>query len=145
MYYFAYGSNLNEPWFTRLTNGIAKPIGKAKLSGYKLAFRRYLDIDHADGSIEVGVWEIPSTLSIKDKMAVLAKIDAYEGYPELYNRYKVKATLENGQEIEGIIYEMVNEQKRLLDGVKPSESYVLTCKDGYDFFKIKYNQMLEAL
>jgi hypothetical protein len=93
----------------------------------------------------VGVWEIPSTLSIKDKMAVLAKIDAYEGYPELYNRYKVKAVLENGQEIEGIIYEMVDEQKRLLDGVKPSESYILTCKNGYDFFNIKYNQMLEAL
>ena len=78
--YFAYGSNLNLDQMARRCPD-AEPVGRVRLDGYRLAFRRtgggYLTIlpdkgNHVDGLL----WKV----SAQDEQA----LNHYEGFPHFY-------------------------------------------------------------
>lgn len=78
MRYFAYGSNLNKKHMKWRCMD-AKDLGVYTLEGYQLTFRYYADIIPVEGnSVIGGLWEITP----EDE----AKLDKYEGYPELYKK-----------------------------------------------------------
>ncbi len=83
--YFAYGSNLNLDQMARRCPD-AEPVGRVRLDGYRLAFRRtgggYLTIlpdkgNHVDGLL----WKV----SAQDEQA----LNHYEGFPHFYARRTV--------------------------------------------------------
>ena len=82
-YYFAYGANMNiESMKWRCPKAI--PIGKARLTEYKLNFRRGVaTVEPQRGEYVPGaLWKI-TTSCIKS-------LDHFEGYPRLYGRYTIK-------------------------------------------------------
>lgn len=117
IYYFAYGSNMNEGQMKERCPD-SKLIGKAVLKDYRLAFTIYspkrksgcADIIKSAGNDVCG---LIYTLTKED----LAKLDRFEGHPTHYKRFQVK--LENG--ISAETYEVVNKEKL---HQKPSKEYL---------------------
>ena len=80
-FYFAYGSNMNQDQM-ELRSPKAKPYGLILLPDHQLVFRGVADIEESKGSdIPIALWEITA----KDEAA----LDAYEGYPWLYDKFKI--------------------------------------------------------
>lgn len=137
-YYLAYGSNLNlEQMKQRCPS--SRVIGKAKLEGYRLAFKgmcddfSYLTIEKEAGmSVDVGVFEI----SLFDEKS----LDFYEGYPDNY--YKKMMHVEvNGQMVEAMIYIMNPEFEHFM----PSQRYFMACFMGFCDFGFDTNTLLDTL
>jgi len=84
MLYFSYGSNLNRSAMARRCPG-AKPVGAARLDGFRLQFCGYANIAAATGfSVQGAVYEISE--------AHARALDAYEG--DAYARIEVTVTVD---------------------------------------------------
>ena len=91
--YFAYGSNLlPERLFQRCPTAV--PYAPAILPNYRLTERLYADVDYAPGEQVHGFVYL---LRAHD----VARLDRYEGYPQIYRRYTVRADLRNDSENQG--------------------------------------------
>ena len=122
MYYFAYGSNLNQKQL-KLRCPSAVPMSAAVLPGYCLTERQYADIDKSPGNrVCGGLWQITA--------ADLAALDHYEGYPRFYWRYPVWLDLPDGSEVEAWVYEMTNPAKQVRNGIRFAPYYRQVCADG---------------
>ncbi|MDO5330562.1 MAG: gamma-glutamylcyclotransferase family protein [Bacillota bacterium] len=131
-YYLAYGSNLNLAQMRRRCPN-AKQLGGTILHGYELFFNRYLGIREAEGkSLPLGVWEINED----DE----ARLDVYEGYPELYSKSELEVEF-SGKRIIALIYFM-NEEKPF---APPTASYLEGCRQGYRDFGFEQKYLDEAL
>jgi gamma-glutamylcyclotransferase (GGCT)/AIG2-like uncharacterized protein YtfP len=122
MLYFAYGSNLNLRRMKRHA-ARAKAIGAARLDGYKLVFRRFIDItpDKA-GAVWGAVYEITP--------ACERSLDAYENCPALYRKITVRVDVA-GELREAMAYVM-NE-----DGfAAPAIDYFTVVAQGYRDWKL---------
>ena len=96
--YFAYGSNLlPERLFQRCPTAVA--YAPAILPNYRLTERLYADVDYAPGEQVHGFVYL---LRAHD----VARLDRYEGYPQIYRRYTVDVILDDGTELPSLIYEM---------------------------------------
>ena len=96
--YFAYGSNLlPERLFQRCPTAV--PYAPAILPNYRLTERLYADVDYAPGEQVHGFVYL---LRAHD----VARLDRYEGYPQIYRRYTVDVILGDGTELPALIYEM---------------------------------------
>tara|TARA_R100001510_G_C7542456_1_gene129450 strand:+ start:102 stop:530 length:429 start_codon:yes stop_codon:yes gene_type:complete len=115
MFYMAYGMNTNRAAMaSRCPN--AKPLGGFYLPDTRLIFRGVADIrKDIDCILPVVLWEITQHC--------LNSLDQLEGYPRLYNRYKI-----NG---DWIIYDM-NGDKNSLGA--PSDFYYDMIAQGYKDF-----------
>lgn len=122
MLYFAYGSNLNLRCLKRHAPR-AVPVGAARLDGYTLVFRRFLDIaPQADAAVWGAVYDITP--------ACERALDAYEDFPALYRKIAVRVDV--GGEIREAMTYVMNET-----GVAPPAlAYVTMVAQGYRAWKL---------
>jgi len=127
MYYFAYGSNLNQrQMLARCPD--SKPMFTASLPNYKLVFvgwsRRWrggvASIRPFRGEKVLGaIYEV----SDRD----LRRLDSYEGYPRSYSRLNVTVFNEDGEPIKAITYIKSGQSEE----VPPSKEYLTLIQQGY--------------
>lgn len=132
-YYLAYGSNLNKAQMAKRCPD-AVPIGKTKIPGYHLVFRRgVLTIEPCPGEfVPVAVWKI----SEEDEKA----LDRYEGFPRFYRKQYFPMMLRGGDVGDVMAYIMT-------DGFpiqEPSFAYLRTCSQGYKDFGIDTKPLIKA-
>lgn len=139
-YYIAYGSNLNKKHFFNLALG-SSFVSTTILKNKRLVFKgrgpnySYLTIEENVGSeVPVVVYEISDLDEVK--------LDYYEGYPNLYEKKKIPILI-NGQEIEALIYIMVNNERFTYN--KPSDNYLITCLRGYSDYSFDTDILFKAL
>ena len=130
MLYFAYGSNLNLRRMKRHA-ARAKPIGAAKLEGYKLVFRRFVDLAPDKAGVVWGaVYEITS--------ACERTLDAYEDFPALYRKITVRVDVA-GEVREAMAYVM-NEE----GFAPPAIDYFTVVAQGYRDWKLDLAPLTKA-
>ena len=117
--YLAYASNMDPKTFQRRCPG-AKPLGRARLPGYRLAFSRY-SRQRRGGSADVVV-EASSTVwgvlyEVDD--VCLASMDRVEGVPIAYRRERVTVFDDAGKSHDVMTY-VANKT----GGFLPSRSYM---------------------
>ena len=86
-----------------------------------LTERLYADIDYAPGK------------QVHD----VARLDRYEGYPQIYRRYTVDVILDDGTELPALIYEMTPKTKEIRNGLPYPEAYRKICREGANLHRIK--------
>ena len=67
----------------------------------------------------------------------VARLDRYEGYPQIYRRYTVDVILDDGTELPALIYEMTPKTKEIRNGLPYPEEYRKICREGANFHRIK--------
>lgn len=122
--YIAYGSNLNLNQM-KYRCPTAKLVGKGVVEDYELQFKgmphcSYATIAPCIGkSVPIALWE----LQPRDEKL----LDRYEGYPTHYFKQDIPVKMNNGEELNAMVYIMDLNQKFGL----PSDSYYDTVHQGY--------------
>jgi len=139
--YLAYGSNLNKAQMA-IRCPDAVPVGKTKIPGYHLVFRRgVLTIEPCPGEfVPVAVWKI----SEEDEKS----LDRYEGFPRFYVKQNFVIMLSKKQNgvrpdeyLEAMAY-IMNDGFRI---EAPRDYYLQTCAKGCDDFQIDKGQLFKAV
>ena len=141
-YYIAYGSNLNLPQMRGRCPG-ATIVGTSVIEDYRLLFKgsktgSYLTIEPWEGGrVPVAVWEVTA----EDERS----LDRYEGYPVFYHKVgmELDVTLAGSGEVrtlEGFAYVMYADRPL----GTPSNSYFITCTQGYRSFGFDPRILLDA-
>ena len=118
MKYFAYGMNTNLDQMASRCPGAAS-LGPAWLDNYEFVFRTHADIVKSPGSICYGVlWDIDP--------AHLQSLDALEGYPYYYTRFRVRVNL-GDHSVYALTYQM-NDQSYIQE---PGAGYLEMVTEGY--------------
>lgn len=141
-YYIAYGSNLNLPQMRMRCPG-ATIIGTAGIKDYHLLFKgsktgSYLTIEPWEGGmVPVAVWKV----SAADERS----LDRYEGYPVFYHKVEMEldVTLMDSGEVRplvGFVYVMCADKPL----GTPTNSYFITCAQGYESFGFDLRILLDA-
>ena len=121
IYYFAYGSNMNQEQMKKRCED-SKLIGNAVLLEYELAFTIYSPkrkcgcadiVKHENKKVFGLLYEI----SEQD----LKALDIYEVHPKYYKRFTVTVKDQEGREYQAETYEVVNKEKEFQ---KPSQEYL---------------------
>lgn len=132
MKYFAYGMNTNLDEMARRCPG-ATSLGPAWLDNYEFVFRTHADIAKTTGSICHGVlWDITPTH--------LIALDALEGYPYYYTRFRVRVNL-GDHFVYALTYQM-NDQSYIQE---PSAGYLQTVTEGYQQNSVPLDQIDRAI
>ena len=120
MKYIAYGSNMVEEQMAhRCPN--ARLIGMGQLPNHRLEFYLHATVERSrahGASVPVAVWEIDAD----DER----NLDRYEGFPTYYTKHKRKVMMDDGSEIEGMIYIM-----NMIRPLIPHTSYYNGIRDAY--------------
>lgn len=120
MKYIAYGSNMVKTQMDYRCPH-AKLIGMGYLPGYRLEFYLHATVERSRAKgpgVPVAVWEIDES----DER----NLDYYEGYPTYYTKRKAKVKMNDGSEIEGIVYIM-----NLIRPQPPTSNYYNAIADAY--------------
>lgn len=119
MKYFAYGMNTNLDQMSGRCPG-AVSLGPAWIDDYEFVFRTHADIEKSTGSICYGVlWDITP--------AHLKSLDALEGYPYYYTRFRVRVNL-GDHSVYALTYQM-NDQSYIQE---PGVGYLEMVRGGYE-------------
>jgi gamma-glutamylcyclotransferase (GGCT)/AIG2-like uncharacterized protein YtfP len=136
MLYWCYGSNLNVGQMAWRCPK-AKQISSAELRDYTLDFCRrggapgVATVYPCPGSVVPGgIWEITNDC--------LRALDAYEGYPRLYDRMTVEVHTPDGRKVEAMTYFMVNDPPHS----PPSASYLRSIVGGYHDFGLDVKNLI---
>jgi len=120
MKYIAYGSNMVEEQMAfRCPN--ARLIGMGQLPNHRLEFYLHATVERSrarGASVPVAVWEIDAD----DEKS----LDRYEGFPTYYTKHKRKVLMDDGSEIEGMVYIM-----NMIRPLIPHASYYNGIRDAY--------------
>lgn len=120
MKYIAYGSNMVEEQMAhRCPN--ARLIGMGQLPNHRLEFYLHATVERSrahGASVPVAVWEIDAD----DERS----LDRYEGFPRYYTKHRRKVRMDDGSEIEGMIYIM-----NMIRPLIPHTSYYNGIRDAY--------------
>lgn len=130
--YFAYGANTNIDSMARRCPDAA-PVGRMRLSDYRLVFRGVADVEPFEGRhVSGALWWITEDCE--------ASLDRFEGYPLHYVKRQTTVKL-NGEVLPVMFYVM-----RQCNGTgAPPERYELTLREGYDAFGIPQAQIDKAI
>jgi len=141
MRYFAYGSNMNsERMRKREINFLKREY--TILKGWRLEFNKIASRNPKEGYANI----------LRDKISVvegilytvqeseIRKLDEYEGYPNHYERIKVRVILNNKEEMEAITYKAKSDKVR--KGLKPSKEYLDHLLKGCDLLSEEYCERL---
>ncbi|HEX2032253.1 MAG TPA: gamma-glutamylcyclotransferase family protein [Actinomycetota bacterium] len=119
MYYFAYGSNIDERTMKQACPN-ARLVGAGRLDGHRVEFTLYSDKwgggaanvqPDPDGHVWGVVWEVTE----ED----LDRLDTYEGHPTFYRREQV--TVQMGDEaVECTTYRVAHQEGY----IRPSDTYL---------------------
>jgi len=132
MKYFAYGMNTNLAEMA-LRCPTAVSLGTAWIDDYEFVFRTHADIQKSPGSICYGVlWDI----SKQD----LKSLDALEGYPYYYTRFRVRVNL-GDHFVYALTYQM-NDQTYIQE---PGSGYLEMVRTGYKQNGVPTNQIDHAI
>ena len=100
MKYIAYGSNMvQEQMADRCPH--ARLIGMGYLPKHRLEFYLHATVERSQTKgpgVPVAVWEIDA----QDEK----RLDRYEGFPNYYIKETVKVNMDDGSQIEGMVYIM---------------------------------------
>ncbi|MEY4565534.1 MAG: hypothetical protein RLY14_504 [Planctomycetota bacterium] len=149
MFYFAYGSNLNEENFHqwcerhRFTNIQLDYVAHAELPDHELAFTCE---SHSRGGGVLDVRPrlgqcVPGVIFQVNEEAIAA-LDAKEGAPTWYERKYVKVINGIGDFVPVLTY-VVSDSKRQ-KYVKPSDSYLKIVQQGYRQHRINGRKLMAA-
>ena len=120
MKYIAYGSNMVEEQMAhRCPN--ARLIGTGQLPNHRLEFYLHATVERSrarGACVPVAVWEIDD----EDERS----LDRYEGFPTYYTKHKRKVLMDDGSEIEGMVYIM-----NMIRPLIPHASYYNGIRDAY--------------
>lgn len=120
MKYIAYGSNMNADQMRyRCPN--ARLLGTGYIERARLEFYLHATVERTrrkSDRVPVAVWEI----SDRDEQ----RLDRYEGFPSYYIKDTWKVFMQDGSEIEGMIYLM-----KLIRNEEPHLSYYNGIRDAY--------------
>ena len=120
MKYIAYGSNMvQEQMAFRCPD--AKLIGTGYISGARLEFYLHATVEKTcdkRNRVPVAVWEINDS----DEK----RLDRYEAFPSYYIKEQWTVRMDDGSEIEGMIYLM-----KVVQYAPPSKSYYKGIEDAY--------------
>jgi gamma-glutamylcyclotransferase (GGCT)/AIG2-like uncharacterized protein YtfP len=131
MLYFAYASNLSKKYMaSRCPNAL--PLKKVILKNYKLTFNELADIVPFEGEDVVGALYLISKQELE-------KLDALEGYPDLYDRMVVELEDEFGNKYEALAYTMVEKSLQ-----PPPDSYYKILVEGYSDWGIELERLEKA-
>lgn len=135
--YCGYGSNMNRRQMAhRCPN--SERICNGELHGWQLVFNIHADITRTDNEndiVPVVVWNIDSDEDWE-------MLDIYEGYPSYYIKETVNVVLDNGEEVEAVVYVMAENRK----GISPPfKSYFNGIEQGYIENGIDVKCLYEAL
>ena len=132
MKYFAYGMNTNLDQMASRCPGAAS-LGAAWIDDYEFVFRTHADIARSPGSICRGVlWDIDP--------ANLKALDALEGYPYYYTRFRVRVNL-GDHFVYALTYQM-NDQSRIQG---PGAGYLEMVTEGYQQNGVPTDQIDHAI
>lgn len=119
MPYAAYGSNLLHAQMTARV-GESKFVGTGSIKNMRLTFAKHATIERDKQSIvPVGLW------MLNEKQ--VAKLDRYEGHPNVYVRTLVLIHRPNGKSVIGYTYIM-----RKIRQLMPSLTYLDKIERGYE-------------
>jgi len=144
MKYFAYGSNM-DPERMRERDITSSQRRHAILIGYRLEFNKVASRNPEEGYANVVQYEngvVEGVLyDIRD--SDVAKLDRCEGYPEHYDRVKVKVRPDVKQEMEAVTY--IAQPSKIRYGLRPSRDYLDHLLAAEDLLSESYRRMLAAL
>lgn len=127
MYYFAYGSNLNQRQMLERCPD-SKPVFTASLPNYKLVFVGW-SRQWRGGVVSIRPFRgerVPGAIyEVSDKD--LKRLDNYQGYPNNYTRLNVTVFDEGGEPIKAITYIKSGQS----DEAQPSKEYLALIQQGY--------------
>jgi gamma-glutamylcyclotransferase (GGCT)/AIG2-like uncharacterized protein YtfP len=131
--YFGYGANTNIDAMA-LRCPAARRIGTGILREHKLAFRAVADIEVSEGTIVHGaLWVITPECE--------ASLDAFEGFPHLYDKKSVNVTYEDCDDLEAMVYVL----RRKTAFKPPAADYAKLISQGYRDFSIPMSQLSDAV
>jgi gamma-glutamylcyclotransferase len=144
MKYFAYGSNMDPERMSERSVSFSQRT-HAILKGYRLDFNKVASRNPQEGYANVVKFEngIVEGVLYEILDSDLSKLDAHEGYPDHYDRVKVKVNLNDGQEVEAVAY--IAQPNKVRDGLKPSRDYLDHLLAAKDLLSEAYRRKLEAL
>ncbi len=132
MYYFAYGSNLNQRQILERCPD-SKPKFIATLPNYKLVFVGW-SRQWRGGVASIRPFrgeKVPGAIyEVSDRD--LRRLDSYEGYPNNYNRLNITVFDEGGEPIKAITYIKSGQSEE----AQPSKEYVALIQQGYRDWEI---------
>lgn len=128
-FYFAYGSNMN-PVRIRQRIPQARLVGKATIKGWRLVERLYADIERAKGRTVEGVLYLVNQTE-------LYRLDAYEGFPNIYGSVQVNAWLDAKHCVAAQTYMMTATTKAARNGRPYPREYRLICSTGAEYHGVK--------
>jgi len=140
MYYFAYGSNMNDSRMTKRGVNFTKKL-RGTLSGFRLNFNKksgksgngYANIEPGDGVVDGVLYETTGE--------GLRNLDKYEGVKSgHYRRETLKVLTPDGAEVEAVVYVAVAGMTQ--EGLKPSQAYLDHLLAGREFLSEAYYQHL---
>ena len=121
MKYIAYGSNMVEEQMAfRCPN--ARLIGTGWLPNHRLEFYLHATVERSrarGARVPVAVWEIDA----EDEQ----NLDRYEGFPKYYTKHKRTVQMDDGSQIEGMVYIM-----NMIRPLIPHASYYNGMRDAYE-------------
>lgn len=143
MKYFAYGSNMDAERMRKRGVNFSQRI-HAILKGYSLRFNKMTSRNLKEGYANI----IPDKKGIVEGVLYnisdsdLSKLDEYEGYPNHYDRIKVKVQLDDGEEVETVTY--IAQSNKVREGLKPSRAYLNYLLAAKDILSESYYRILES-
>ena len=121
MKYIAYGSNMVEEQMAfRCPN--ARLLGTGWLLNHRLEFYLHATVERSrarGARVPVAVWEIDA----EDEQ----NLDYYEGFPKYYTKHKRTVQMDDGSQIEGMVYIM-----NMIRPQPPTASYYNGIRDAYE-------------
>jgi len=143
MKYFAYGCNMN-PEKMEDRNITFSHRTLAILKGYNLKFNKVASSNPKEGYANIVPYEkgiVEGALyDIQD--SALSNLDRYEGYPNHYDKIRVKVLLDIGQEVEAITY--IAKPDKIKEGLKPKKDYLKHLLSACDILSEPYCKRLKS-
>ena len=130
-YCLAYGRNLDLKRMQQKCPHCVL-VGKAKLRGWRLAFKKYITIEpYSHGVVPVGVWEIDEEAE--------KELDIIEEYPTVY-RKEIVSLIFQGKPITALVY-VINDTHPTY----PNEPYLQRILIGYKDFHFSKRYIYQAI
>ncbi|MBF0192776.1 MAG: gamma-glutamylcyclotransferase [Magnetococcales bacterium] len=140
-YYFGYGSNMNLQRMKKRVGDFGTPF-RGTLYNYCLCFNKVSRRDKRVGFANIIPHHGHAVEGIIFKLndAQIRSLDAFEGYPEHYDRVSLNAYAEHG-EIPVVVY--IAQPDMIKNDILPTKKYLNYLLDGKEFLSDEYFSMLE--
>jgi len=144
VYYFAYGSNMNNERMIKRGVIYSERVG-GKLNRYKLVFNKIADENRGTGYANI----IPDDHSAVEGVVYktdeksISKLDSYEGVTTMHY-YKTEMPINTTKgTLECVVY--IAHQPKKKTGLKPTKDYLQHLLKGKEYLSEKYYEWLSKI